>query len=368
MTGVRATTATCQATAAGGMVQSGIANGDLSTVSSGVMRVEYNRSGVKGIRTESATTSFVLRTDEPANAAWTKEGTGGIDLPSIDGGVDTSPNGGSAYRVQFQATTGVGLSDFYQAWTAASSGDPVTCSSMVRGRTVSGTTDICLYDGVAWTCSACAFVSDSWSVCSKTDTSTTGTTRYCKLGNNSNQNGGTARSQFDTAVWCMQGTSTVMNTSCVNTTSATVTRNADVVSFPITLSGTQFSAAISYDAPSVLVSGATPFQVYVDANNSVTAALDSSSHVTCTFRIGGSNSTVTSTATLTASAVNRVACTYGASGRSACVGGACTTTAGALTMSTGAATFYVGTRSTTGNESNGVMSQGCYDPLSARCI
>lgn len=365
LTFTRATTATCQATGAGGMVSSGIANGDLSTVASGVVRVEYNRNGVKGVRVESARTASDLRTQEIDNVAWTT-GASGVAVPTRTADFAVAPDGTTtAERVQIPLTTAAQYSYVIQSGYGAASW---VNSLYVKGNSTPGTMHLLLGTSPN-ACVLCSFVSSSWTRCSLAYSPTVGA--LIGFGNDSANaacvSAGSAASALDVLVWGAPAETGGFATSYIATTSAAVTRNADVVSLPVTLSGTAFSAAISYDAPSALVSGATAFQIYVDANNSVTAALDGSSHVTCTFRIGGSDSTVTSTATLTASAVNRVACTYGASGRSACVGGACTTTAGALTMPTGAATFYVGTRSATGNESNGVMSQGCYDPSATRC-
>lgn len=53
----------------------------------------------------------------------------------------------------------------------------------------------------------------------------------------------------------------------------------------------------------------------------------------------------------------------------ACLEGACTTTAGALTLPRGAATFYFGTSpSATGNEANGVIKSTCVSGSPSTCI
>lgn len=375
----RATSAMCQRTAAGGMVSSGIASGDLTLLSSGVVRQELDRNGVLGVRVEGVAINKQLQSQAFENAAHSKEGdvAGRTPAPwANDGG---APDGTqTADAVHFGPTAnGSQYSDIFQSFTAAATSDATMCSYYVQGARPadggvagSGTIDVCRFDGAAWVCSDCSYVAGSYTRCSTLDAvGATGTTRFCKVGNVSNQNGGVARAGADVFLWQVDGVAPgPLMTSAIPTAGATVQRNADVVSFPVTLAGSTFSAGISYDTPATLASGMTAFQVYVDANNSVTAALDASNKVVCTFRIGGSDSTVTTAGAVTASAVNRVACTYGTAGRSACLNGTCTTTAGALTIFTGAATFYGGTRSATGNEANGVLSRWCYDPSDPRCV
>lgn len=357
----RASAATCSKV---GMSTTGIQPGDLVTLSTNQPRVEPDADGVLAVRVEGSATNVATRSAEPANAIWLKENSGAA-APYLDGGVALAPDGTTtAANVYYPATTAAQFSGTRQTVGLASM--QATGSIYLRAL-ISGTADVCfsLMAG-GYGCSPCAFVAGSTSRCSVTGVGTVNPFFY--IGNMTSVNGGTVRAVSDVFWWGAHFQSGPLATSYIPTTSAAVTRNADVVSFATTLSGSTFSAATSMTTPSALVANSTAFQVYVDANNSVTAYVDGSAKLVCNFRIGGMDNTVTSVASVVASASNRVACQYGAAGRSACVGGACTTTAGTLTMPTGAATFYAGTRSATGNESNSLHSRLCYDPSDAGCV
>lgn len=371
---VRATAETCTK-GVDGLRTTLIATGDLVPLSSGQPSVMLDQNGVLGLGVFSARTNSELRTQEIENAAWVVDNSAGR-IPTFwvnDGGAPDGTQTAEAMH-SWDTTSAAMFSDVFQSFSVAS-GSGIACSGYAMSATpmdggvpVASTTDICLNDGAAWMCTPCAYVPTTHSRCSLVVATGTGTARSCKFGNNTNQNGGTTRTSNDVFVWGLSGEAGTTMGPYIATTSATVTRNADVASFAVTLSGANFSAAASYQTPTTLITSATAFQVYVDANNSVTASVSAGAKLVCDFKIGGVTSSVTSSASVTANAVNRTACTYGASGRSACVGGVCTTTAGALTMFTGAATFYAGTRSATGNEANGIVSRLCYDPSDPRCV
>ena len=363
LTFTRASSATCSKV---GLATTGIQPGDLVTLTTNQPRVEPDADGVLAVRVESQRTNNFTRSQEWGNAAWVKYRDGAAALPTVPASDSAvAPDGTTtADTASIGATIGSQSSIIYQG--ACATGAQCAVSAYVSGPSGSGTTDICAGTSGA-ACAPCAWTATSWTLCQRTGIVGTVTSAY--VGNATFYNGGTVRPAQDVYVW--QGQAEVgatLITSAIPTTSATVTRNADVVSFATTLSGSTFSAATNMTTPSALVANSTAFQVYVDANNSVTAYVDGSAKLVCNFRIGGVDNTVTSAASVVASASNRVACQYGAAGRSACVGGTCTTTAGALTLFTGAATFYIGTRSATGNESNGIHSRLCYDPSDARCI
>lgn len=360
VSGARASDGMCTK-GVGGLRSTLIANSDLVSLTSNVVRIELDADGVPGALSEGARTNGALRAQE-----WNPAGTG-IGVWNADGTVVVTDNA----AVSPDGTTTADLVDdnvagfegIYQTITAAAG--TYTCAIYQKGGT-STTPLIQMQDqgGGGGLVSLSPTVStSSWSRTSLSITTTAATTGY-RLFFYPAQSG----AQGTVYGWQADCQGGAFATSTIPTTSAAATRAADIVSFPVTLSGSDFSAAVSYNTPSVLVTNATAFQVYVDANNSVTGFVSAAGKLTCTFRIGGSDSTVTSTASITANAVNRTACTYGAAGRSACVGGTCTTTAGALTMFTGSATFYGGTRSATGNEASGIISRWCYDPADPRCV
>jgi hypothetical protein len=224
LTFARASVASCTK-GGNGLRLTGIANGDVVSVTNNVARVEFDSDGVLALKTEANSTNFCLRSDAIDNAAWVKEQDAAPRTPTVTADYTTAPDGtATADRAQFVATSAAQYSDLYQTWTAASATDPATCSAYVLGNANSDTTDICAYNGSAWSCSACAFVTGSWNRCVRIVAGAGSTTRFCKLGNNSNQNGGIARNAADVSTWCLQGESKDHPTACMNTTAASATR------------------------------------------------------------------------------------------------------------------------------------------------
>lgn len=232
----RASNGTCTKTASGGLATTGIADGDLVVLSSNVARVEYDSNGVLGLLVESAGDNKCLSSQEIENAAWIKEGPSAPFEPAVGVNDAGSPDGTqTGDAVHFAATSGTDYSDLYQLWTTGDAGDPTTCSAFVKavapmdgGVAVSTTTDICLYDGAAWSCGDCIVPVGSSTRCVKSDAAGSGTTnRYCKIGNNSGQNGGVARAAADVSVWGIQGEPKAYATSYIPTAGAAVTRAAD---------------------------------------------------------------------------------------------------------------------------------------------
>lgn len=217
-----------------GAANTGINNGDLVSCGNDLVRVEPS-NGVSGIRTEITSTNLLLRASEVDNAVWTKEQDAAPRTPTVTADHAAAPDTtATADRVQFPATTGVQYSDYYQAATI-STAVGWSCSVYVRGVSTSGTLDICGQNATGgWVCSDCAFVSGSWSRCSQRRTVTSGATSFCKVGNNSLQNGGVARSANDVWVWGHQGEEKGFATSPIITTSATAARAADAVQMTIT--------------------------------------------------------------------------------------------------------------------------------------
>lgn len=229
----RASTAMCTRTATGGLATTGIATGDLVSLTNDKARVEYDSTGKLKLLEESAGKNFCLQSDAIDNAIWTKESSGAVTQATANAA--TAPdNTATADRLQAIATSGAGFADIYQAWTTGAIADPTTCSAYVRGNATNDTTDICGFDGASWGCAACVYVSPSWSRCVYTDlVGSTSTSRFCKLGNNSTQNGGVARNALDAFTWCLQGESKDHATSCMNTAAATATRAVELPYFAV---------------------------------------------------------------------------------------------------------------------------------------
>ena len=225
LTFTRATTRFCPTSAneATGVM---CASGEVCITSSGTTR---------GISIFRAGTNLVLRSEEFDNAAWTKEAGG--KNPTVTADHALGPDGVmGAERVQLQATGTNEYSDFYQLYSAGT-GSATTCSLWVKGNGTSGTTDLCIYDGgAAWACTPVAFT-PTWKLFSLSDAAGTGTSRGVKFGNASGQNGGTARDAADVHATGFMCSESPYATPYVATTSASATRNAELVTFPIAWDG-----------------------------------------------------------------------------------------------------------------------------------
>lgn len=181
-----------------------------------------------GIGDDVSVANLTPRSEEFDNALWFKEGS--TTAPTVTANSGTGPYGTLApERIQFAATSGAAFSDIYGVMTSPGAADPTTCSFFVRSLTTDGTTDVCLYDGAGAACAACSYSASQWNRCSVSDAVGVVASRWCKLGNNSNQNGGVARSAADLLVFGAMGEASPYATSYVSTTSASVTRATDQV-------------------------------------------------------------------------------------------------------------------------------------------
>lgn len=148
------------------------------------------------------------------NAAWSKDAN--PTAPTVTANFAAAPDGTlTADRIQSAATSGTQSSEVYQGPFIGTGS--MTCSFHVRGNGTSGTTDVCIYaGGAAWHCGNCAFTATDSKCTFTLTTDIVGTSRYCKIGNNSGQNGGVARAANDMIVWggkAENGTSATAYTS-----------------------------------------------------------------------------------------------------------------------------------------------------------
>lgn len=254
LTFTRATTATCTKTASGGLATTGIADGDLVSVASGVARVEYDSNGVKGLLVEEARTNVNVRSEEIDNAAYADTTAGGAAAPTLNGTCGTSPlaaAGSAPEDYTFPATTATQLSIRRATAAVGCSGAACTYSFYVKGVSGSGTMDVCAWDTSTPVCAACAFVDTSWTRC--TLTSTRSGVVGLGIGNGSLYNGGTARSSNRVCVTGAQVEAGAYVTSYIPTTNAAVARNAETVK----VNGSAFPTVSYSKAISVTVEWAT---------------------------------------------------------------------------------------------------------------
>ena len=126
-----------------------------------------------------------------------------VAAPTVTADQAANPIDGAvtADRAQIPATTsGSGSWVYPGSGTLASVlGGPTTCSVYVKGNGTSGTIDLCADSPI--TCSACSYVSGSWTLCSLTATLTSGGNYYIGNMSQPTYNGGVSRSAQDVFLW-----------------------------------------------------------------------------------------------------------------------------------------------------------------------
>jgi hypothetical protein len=163
LTFTRASAATCTRTAAGGLATTGIADGDLVSVTNNIPRQEFDSAGTTlGLLLEAQRINSTLRSEELTNGAWASNNSG-IALPTVTADAATAPDGtATADRLQIPgSTTGGQYSQLYQVNACPAGASAQIGSYYIKG--VSGSGSICFKIGTA--VSTCSYVSTSWTRC-----------------------------------------------------------------------------------------------------------------------------------------------------------------------------------------------------------
>lgn len=351
LTFVRASSATCSRV---GLATTGIANGDLSTLTSNQPRVEPDADGVLGLRVEASRTNVLLRFIDLANAAWSDVGT-----PSLTGG-QTSPWVGT------YATSGVSIDDNdgaafegRQQTVTVTASQPHTMHCYVKA----GTADSASLSLDGTTASITGLSSTTWSIVEVTDASSSGTSIVAQA------RVGSTVAGTGTVVWggCQveQGT---FRTSMMPTDGSSVTRSPDdrpyftVSSFavgsmaasltPLWTSAPGNKRAVRVDSGG---SDAARFEMYVSGTSLVA------------FLMSGSSQTVTQVISgLPAQA--RLAAWRVPSTTLAAIANGTETSAASVVGALSVDRVYVGAYAgSTGFEADGIVSNVCVDPDPTRC-
>lgn len=359
----RASTAYCTKTASGGLATTGIADGDLVSLSNNVARVEYDGAGTLGLRVEPARTNSTLQSQSFDSPTWSKTASG-VAIPTVTANAATAPDGTTtAERVQIPATTTTQYSFVSQgsACPATSTG-----SIYIRGNGTSGTIE--MWFGSPGACLSCSYVSGSWSRCFKSGN----VAGFFVIGNDGANCGSGTRSAQDVFIWQAQCETGTYASSPILTTTATAQRVAESPYFTIP-SSTIGSFAASASMPDAYVALVTrPVGIaYADANNRfdpVVASISKPTNINFSQVIGGSTKLITSPATFNANITNRVAVYVDGSTAGVIVNGSETTSSsGVLGPLTNVTRYYVGAWSAAGYESGGVVTRACLDPDPTRC-
>jgi len=236
LTFARASVATCTKTATGGLVSSGIANGDLVELSSNVARVEYDSAGVKGLRVEGSGQNVLTRFIDYTNAAWSDVGT---PTPTAS---QASPFSGTYANsaVLYDDNDGAAF-EGRSIPVAVSAGTAYIAFCYVKAGTA--TSARISLDGTAATITGLS--SSTWSIVEVADASASGAsiTLEVDVGSTTAVTGTVVFGGCDVKL----GT---YRTSIVPTVAAAVTRSAETATFPgATWPVSPVSFAVSVTAP-----------------------------------------------------------------------------------------------------------------------
>ena len=364
LTFTRASNGTCTKTATGGFATTGIANGDLIVLSSNQPRVSYDANGTLGLLVESSRTNSLLRSEEIDNAAWAKTGTG-VAAPIVTANFAVAPDGATtAERVQFAATDASGLQASYVVQGVVAASANPSGSVFLRGNGTSGVFDVCQQSS-GQSCTACAYVSGSWTRCFPPVCAATTCNLY--IGNMSlaAYNGGVARSAADVLVWGGDLEAGAYATSYIPTTSAAVTRSADSAASFTLPSGIGPSGCVAASAtwPSSSV-GAVNIAAFGSAGAGNNWTLYRTSNTAAGYQIG-----VTTTAPAVAAmnlTTHRTVLSDSAGTRAA-YWDAASVSAPAASLSGAQTIIWMGAGVSSGTPMDGIISRIQLDPNALRC-
>ncbi len=360
--------ATCTKTATGGLATMGIANGDLVEMSANQPRVEFDSGGVKGLHVESSRVNSLFRFIEYANALWADVGT-----PTLTGS-QASPFTGTyaTSAVQFDDNDGAAFEGRSQVVTVtAASAYYAHC--YVKAGTASSARIV--LDGTSATITGLS--SSTWSIVEVADASASAGTVTFEVDVGST----TAATGTVTFGGCQVEAGTY-RTSIIPTTSAAVTRNADLAYFALAgapgftvgsmAASINPNSAMSYATPVATAASTAPpgsgaDQLVLYANGTFGASY------TCYVGNTAATLSVTGTAAFVAPANGPHRGYCAASG----IGGTLTGGFDTNSMSASAAIpagpygaenyLFVGSSNNTITYVDSIVSRICRDPIATRC-
>lgn len=210
-------------------------SGLVASVASGIPRLDYFASGgtvgCPGLLVEPSGTNLIQRSEEFNDAYWGKVSGGTASAPVVTPNVELAPDGtNNADRVVFALNGGTLSTDLSSINSATLTHSAVSFTSSVYIRTTDGST-------VTMT-----FVNADGTSTNKTITPTYQRITYTSTGAGTAQyrirlRGGVTSDSASVAIWGAQYEVGPVATSYIPTTTAAITRNADVVTVSGAVSG-----------------------------------------------------------------------------------------------------------------------------------
>lgn len=371
VTGARGETVTFARTSAATCMKGGqwsaIANGDLVTCASGepVVMPGGDGTGGLGLLMEEARTNSLLHSAGIDNAAWSDQ-TAVVAAPTLNGAnAAVAPDGTTtADDYSFPATGASERSGRFQA--AAGIGGVASVGSVfIKGVSGSGTLDVCVGTAAAAVCTACAYVSATWTRCSAVNNIAS---QGLFIGNNTLRNGGTTRSLNRVYVWGAQGEAGVGMTSYIATTTGAATRNAATASISVA-STSLVGMAFTYVTPSAFITTPVPVEWRIDASNTFDSWINATPAYRGRLLVGGVDKGTTSSAGTPVLSELRISLNANGTTSSVCVNASCNaTTPAGWTPPSGTSTVHIGSYNTGNFSANGVIKKLCLSPTYGACL
>lgn len=247
LTFTRASAATCTKTASGGLATTGIANGDLVSLSNDVARVSFDSASTLGLLVEASRQNLILRSESFDDAVWVKQQAGGRAVPTVTANFDTAPDGTTtADRVVFDSCASIGTESILTQNPAAGG---AWQSIYLRGTSGAGSISLCSYIGpVGQECTVCSFVSGSWTRCSRASGASGGQWALGCENQTAFYTNATNTGTADVLLWGAQHEVGAYATSYIRTTGSAVTRVAETATFPgstFPVSPVSFAASVT---------------------------------------------------------------------------------------------------------------------------
>lgn len=348
---------------------SNIANGDLVILGANQFAIQPGGTGTGalGVSLWGAGKNWTPGSEAINGADW--DVIGSASAPTITANAAVAPDGQTtAERVQIPATSGGAAYSFVYA-NAGCSGVATTksLSCFVKGTSTSGTIDLAWGGGAGgWDHNDCNYVSTSWTRC-RLPFANAGSASLFSFGNMTAQCG-TNRSAADFYVWgCQCEDAASISPYMPTAVGSTATRAAESAPSVSVTSGAAMSLQATAVAPYSFAynPGIAPAaSLSFDAANEVVVPV-TGSKVRCDINIAGSHSYAMATRNLQDPAPEYAgSCSYASGSRTACLNDECRSTAGALTLPTGAATVWLGGLQD-GGVPNMTVKNICFDSGSA---